>query len=119
MSLLDDKRAMVALWIVTGVLTLIFGGFLFVSIIEEPIGALMGIGGLLMGALLATCINLTRRSSDRTTPSRDRVLEGMAERLESLELERSRVMELEERIDFAERLLARERAGSQLEGRSS
>jgi hypothetical protein len=119
MSLMDDRRAMAALWIVTGVLTLIYGGFLFVSIIEEPIGALMGIGGMMMGALLAACINLTRRPSDRATPSRNRVLEGMAERLESLELERSRVMELEERLDFAERLLARERAGGQLEGRSS
>jgi hypothetical protein len=119
MSLMDDRRAMVALWIVTGVLALIFGGFLFVSIIEEPIGALMGIGGLLMGALLAACVSLTRRSADRATPARDRMLDGMAERLESLELERSRVMELEERIDFAERLLARERAGGPLERRPS
>ena len=39
----------------------------------------------------------------------------LRERLESLEGERGRVMELEERIDFAERLLARGRATPELE----
>jgi hypothetical protein len=107
MSISDDRRAMTILWIVTAAATMLFAGSLVVAIMEEPFAALYGFAGLLVGALLAACISLTRRRSASGISREDRMLEAFSERLESLEGERGRVMELEERIDFAERLLAR------------
>lgn len=117
MSVTDDRRAMTVLWIVTALSTLLFGGFVAVAIVEEPLAALFGLAGLLVGALLAACISITRRRGESVSAREDRMLEAMAERLESLEGERGRVMELEERIDFAERLLAKERSSRHLEGK--
>ena len=110
MSDTPDRRLTTALWIVTAAATLLFAGFLGLAIVEEPFAALYGIAGLLVGALIAGCIACTRRRSASAPSDGDRMLEGLAERLESLEGERGRVMELEERIDFAERLLARGQA---------
>lgn len=106
----DDRRVVTALWIVTALATLLFAGFLALAIVEEPFAALYGIAGLLVGALIAGCISFSRHRSASAPSGGERVLEGLAERLESLEGERARVMELEERIDFAERLLARGQA---------
>ncbi len=119
MSVTDDRRAMTVLWIVTALSTLLFGGFVAVAIVEEPLAALFGLAGLLVGALLAACISITRRRGEALPAREERLLEAMGDRLESLEAERARVMELEERIDFAERLLARERSGHQLKGNPS
>ena len=117
MSSTDDRRATTTLWTVTAVATLLFAGFLAVAIVEEPFAALYGIAGLLVGALIVGCISFTRHRSASAPTGGDRMLEGLAERLESLEGERGRVMELEERIDFAERLLAQGQA-EQVAGRS-
>ena len=117
MSVTDDRRAMTVLWIVTALFTLLFGGFVAVAIVEEPLAALFGLAGLLVGALLAACITITRRRGEVVPAREERLLEAMAERLDSLEVERGRVMELEERIDFAERLLAKERSSRHLEGK--
>lgn len=119
MSITDDRRTMVALWIVTALATFLFGGFIVFAIVEEPFAALFGLAGLLVGALIVGCITLTRRRSDPGAGRQERVLEAVAERLESLESERGRVMELEERIDFAERLLARGAAERKLGGEPS
>lgn len=116
MSLTDDRRAMAALWIVTALITLVYAGFVSVAIVEEPLAALFGLAGLIVGALVVGSIQITRRRSEPDPARDDRLVEALTERLESLEAERGRVMELEERIDFAERLLAKERAGRQLEG---
>ncbi|HEU4827663.1 MAG TPA: hypothetical protein VFT04_00575 [Gemmatimonadales bacterium] len=115
MSISDDRRAVTALWIVTALITLLFGGFVSVAIVEEPLAALFGLAGLLVGALIVGCLQVTRRRPEPGTPREDRVMEAIAERLESLEGERGRVMELEERLDFAERLLARGRSEHKLE----
>jgi len=48
------------------------------------------------------------RRVEGSSPSRDPVLEGEVEQL------RERMGELEERLDFAERLLARQRDGAEL-----
>ena len=119
MSITDDRRTMVALWIVTALATFLFGGFIVFAIVEEPFAALFGLAGLLVGALIVGCITLTRRRSDPGAGRQERVLEAVAERLESLESERGRVMELEERIDFAERLLARGAAERKFGGEPS
>jgi hypothetical protein len=118
MSMTDDRRAMAALWVVTALATLLFAGFIAFAIVEEPFAALFGLAGLLVGALIVGCINVTRRRSEPGLAPH-RVLDAVAERLESLEAERGRVMELEERIDFAERLLARGRAERTFESEHS
>ena len=117
MNMTEDRRVMTALWIVTALLTLIFAGFVSVAIVEEPLAALFGLAGLIVGASIVGCIHATRRRAEPELARQDRLVEAFAERLESLEAERGRVMELEERIDFAERLLAKERSGRQLEGK--
>lgn len=119
MSISEDRRAMTALWIVTALITLVFSGFVSVAIVEEPLAALFGLAGLIVGALIVGCIHVTRRRSEPGSGHRDRLAEALVERLESLEAERGRVLELEERIDFAERLLARDRSARQLEGNPS
>jgi hypothetical protein len=119
MSISDDRRAMAALWIVTALVTLLFAGFVAVAIVEEPFAALFGLAGLLVGALIVGCIQLTRRRPEPGLARQDRMLDAVADRLESLEAERGRVMELEERIDFAERLLARGRAEPKFEREAS
>jgi hypothetical protein len=119
MNLADEGRSSKAVWIATILVTLVFAGFLAVAIVEEPFAALYGIAGLLVGALIAGSIALTRRRSESGQSRQDRMLELFAERIESLEAERGRVMELEERIDFAERLLAKERPARRLEGSSA
>ena len=93
MSITDDRRTMVALWIVTALAALLFGGFIVFAIVEEPFAALFGLAGLLVGALIVGCITLTRRRSDPGAGRQERVLEAVAERLESLESERGRVLE--------------------------
>ncbi len=117
MSMSDDPRAMTALWIVTALITLVFAGFVAVAIVEEPLAALFGLAGLIVGALIVGCIQITRRRSSEAPARQDRLADMLEARLDSLESERGRVLELEERIDFAERLLAKERAGRQLEGK--
>ena len=129
MSFTDDRRAMAALWIVTAFFTLVFAGFVVMAIVEEPFAALYGLAGLLVGGLLAACISITLGRGDSAPARQERLLEALAERLESLEAlaerlesleaERGRVMELEDRVDFAERLLAKERSAHQLEGKQS
>ena len=119
MSFTDDRRVMAALWIVTAFFTLVFAGFVVMAIVEEPFAALYGLAGLLVGGLLAACISITRGRGDSAPARQERLLEALAERLESLEAERGRVMELEDRVDFAERLLAKERSAHQLEGKQS
>jgi hypothetical protein len=80
----------------------------------EIIGPVVGIGSLMM--IGASAIVMIRRLAPRNAiDDRDReLLEDVHARLAELEEMRRRVGELEERVDFAERVLAKQREPQRL-----
>lgn len=117
--MIDDEngRALRILKIITGLLAVLFGGFILVGLAEEPPAGIMGIAGLIMGGLITTCFNLSGRQSvpaARRPAAADETIAEFAERLREIEIEQGRVGELEERLDFAERLLAERQAVKRL-----
>jgi|SRR5690606_15027077 len=109
MSGQDEGRALTILWVVAILASLAYGGVMLIALVEEPPVALFGFLGLLVGALLASCTHLTwrrRPELPQAAPTGDRLGDSLEARLEMLEQERMRMAELEERLDFAERLLA-------------
>lgn len=100
-----DHSAITMLWIVSVLLTI---GMLFMCVValseHEEVAALFGGAGLGIGGLLATTYQLSRLRRGARTEER---IEPIDERLRFLEQEHQRMAELEERLDFAERLLAR------------
>ena len=81
----------------------------------EIVGPVIGIGALIMitSAGIVMIRRLAPRSAvDRT--ERDQVLEDVQVRLGELDQLKRQVGELEERVDFAERLLAKQREGLRL-----
>ena len=100
-----DGGAVAALWVVTVVAVLTFGWFTLAALDHDMSVALYGIAGVGLGALVATVIQMSRARA-RSAESAGAV-EALAERMRAFELEQERVAELEERVEFAERLLAR------------
>lgn len=88
----------------------------------EIVGPVVGIGAIIM--FVATGIVMVRVLTSKLTPGpktrgvdptgRDQVLEDVQVRFDELEQLKQRMSELEERVDFAERLLAKEREGRRL-----
>jgi len=76
----------------------------------EIVGPVLGIGSLIM--ITASAIVMIRRLAPRAaveTSDRDQLLDDVHSRLDELDQLKQRVSELEERIDFAERVLAKQR----------
>lgn len=76
----------------------------------EIVGPVIGIGSLMM--IGASAIVMIRRLAPRhpvDSGDRDHLLEEIHGRLEELDHLRQRVSELEERVDFTERVLAKQR----------
>ena len=81
----------------------------------EIVGPVIGIGAIIMFASAGIVMirRLAPRSSvDRT--ERDQVLEDVQVRFGELDQVKRQVGELEERVDFAERLLAKQREAPRL-----
>jgi hypothetical protein len=102
----DDRGALTLLWVVSVCVAV---GFVFLNLIAlketDGMAAAFGFGGLLVGALLATTFHLARKRRPKQVAT-DR-LDALVDRLQALETDQQRMAELEERVDFAERLLAR------------
>lgn len=103
MSERPDSGALTVLWVVAVAAATTFLGFTAYALSREPGIAAYGVGGLCTGALLASLISMSRRRGGSREPTTGEVL---ADRMQALELDRERMLELEERLDFAERLLA-------------
>lgn len=76
----------------------------------EVVAPVLGMGSLIM--ITAFAIVMIRRLAPRVprdTSVRDQLLDDVHVRLDELDQLRQRVSELEERVDFAERLLAKQR----------
>ncbi len=102
----QDRGAFTMLWIVSVLLSIGMGFMCLVALSEnQEVAALFGLGGFGVGGLLATTYQLTRNRR-RSRPS-DEALEPLVERLQMLEQDQLRMAELEERVDFAERMLAK------------
>jgi hypothetical protein len=88
----------------------------------EIVGPVVGIGAIIM--FVATGIVMVRVLTSKLAPAgrsravdpteRDQVLEDVQVHFGELEQLKQRMSELEERVDFAERLLAKEREGRRL-----
>lgn len=81
----------------------------------EILGPVIGIGSLMM--IGASAIVMIRRLAPRNTMDardRDQLLEELHGSRDELEQLRRRVGELEERVDFAERVLAKQREAPRL-----
>ena len=106
----DDSESgpLVVLWVVAAVMAVVFFGFEILALRTEPPAALLGLGGLCTGALLTTVVSWTRRRQRADRPVEVlAALEALAEQMRTYELGQERVAELEERLDFAERILSR------------
>lgn len=101
----SEGSALTILWGVTVVVMAVFMIFMAIAMSEEPTAALFGLGGLFAGALLATTYQMSRNQKRR--PSPPEAVNALMDRMQILEQEQQRMAELEERVDFAERLLAR------------
>lgn len=102
----SEGGALTILWGVTVVVMVVFMIFMAIAMSEEPPAALFGLGGLFAGALLATTYQMSRNQKRRSSPPPEAV-NALMDRMQILEQEQQRMAELEERVDFAERLLAR------------
>lgn len=74
-----------------------------------PLVALLTVGGLFLGGM--KMILAHRRAMRMAAPDLEQVLEEVAGLREELRAVRGSLVELEERVDFAERLLAKPAAG--------
>lgn len=101
-----DGSALTILWIVSLICT---AGLLIAMLAaggsNEELAALLGGVGFAVGALLATTYQMSRNRK-RALP-RPEAVNALMDRMQMLEQEQQRMAELEERVDFAERMLAR------------
>jgi hypothetical protein len=101
-----DGSALTILWIVSLICT---AGLLIAMLAaggsNEELAALLGGVGFAVGALLATTYQMSRNRK-RAVP-RPEAVNALMDRMQMLEQEQQRMAELEERVDFAERMLAR------------
>ena len=76
----------------------------------EIVGPVLGIGSLIM--ITASAIVMIRRLAPKASidaHDRDQLSDDVHSRLDELDQLRQRVSELEERVDFTERVLAKQR----------
>jgi hypothetical protein len=101
-----DRGALTLLWIVSICLLVVFG-VVSLAAVNGTDGASVGfgLGGIFVGALVATAWQMRRQRMPRR-PGRSE-LTMLMERMQMLEQDQQRMAELEERVDFAERMLAR------------
>lgn len=103
-----DDRDNGALALLT-VVSVIAAGALLVSMFglapnTDGASVVFGVGGLCVGILVAATWQMHRQRRRTEMPER---LNTLVARLEGLEVDQQRMAELEERVDFAERMLAR------------
>jgi hypothetical protein len=102
----SDRSALTLLWSVSICILVVFVFVSFVAVDGTDGGSVgFGLGGLFVGALLATVWQM--RKQRRPPPSGQSELTMLMDRMQMLEQDQQRVAELEERVDFAERMLAR------------
>jgi hypothetical protein len=101
-----DRSALTLLWVVALVALAGFG-ILCLAAVDPTRGASMafGPGGLVIGALVATVWQMRKQRRPRSLGQSD--LTVLLDRMQMLEQDQQRMAELEERVDFAERMLAR------------
>ena len=90
------------------------GDFLELFAVLSAVVTVGGIGYFVVGFIHITLRKMQLRAklpTEADTEQQTRELEG---RIEFLESQVSRMAELEERVDFAERLLAKQREGARL-----
>lgn len=101
-----DGSALTILWIVSLICT---AGLLIAMVAaggsNEEFAALLGGVGFAVGALLATTYQMSRHRKRALPPSE--AVNALMDRMQMLEQEQQRMGDLEERVDFAERMLAR------------
>ena len=116
MSDSSDRSAARVLVGITGVLSLAFIFFLLIALDEEPAIALGLAVSAGFGAIAASTFWVTRRNKRLGNPADTPPggVRALADRLEQLEYDRDVVAQLEERLEFAERLLAEQRNPAQL-----
>jgi hypothetical protein len=104
----SESASLMTLWVVTAVCAITFVGFEIAALDHEPVIALFGLGGVCVGGLIASVIHLSRRRRETRRPIEvlDAV-EALAQQMRTYELGQERIAELEDRLDFAERLLSR------------
>lgn len=105
-----DRSAIRLLMVITGLLGLGFVALLVSALNWEPPVALAMMGSAIFGALAASTWWLARggsRSTTLGTPSSG--VRALVDRLEQLEYDRDVIAQLEERLEFTERLLAAQR----------
>lgn len=78
----------------------------------------LGVGGVMTASLIILAVRrrnaLREMQSPDSLPGGEERIRELESRIADLEAHQERVMELEERVDFAERMLARERAPDRL-----
>ncbi len=82
-----------------------------------PVLAFGAVVSFITGALIAlryAVYKIPGRLSGRSDPARDQAVEDLQLRVAELEEVKHRVVELEERLDFAERMLAKGQGASSL-----
>lgn len=110
-----DPGALTLLWTVSLCILVVFVIVSLAAIDGTDGGSIgFGLGGLFVGALLATVWQMRKQRRPRR-PAQSEVTMLM-DRMQLLEQEQQRMAELEERVDFAERMLARAQDEAALPG---
>lgn len=108
-----DSGALTLLTIVSAVAAVGFAVVMFgVASGSDGASVIFGLGGVCVGVLLTSTWHMYRQR--RRTEREPEGAAGLIERLQVLEQDQQRVAELEERVDFAERMLARAQAEAPL-----
>lgn len=112
----SESGSLTVLSIVAGVVSIAFVWFEIAALDSEPSATLFGLGGLCTGALIASVIHMTRQRWRACRPIEvlDAV-DALAQRMGNYEAAQERVTEIEDRLDFAERLLAQDRSAEKLD----
>lgn len=101
-----ERGALTLLWWVSICILLVFVFVSFVAVDGTDGGSVgFGLGGLFVGALLATVWRMRKQRSQQLSSQPE--LTMLMDRMQMLEQDQQRMAELEERVDFAERMLAR------------
>lgn len=105
------SRSNTALYVTMGMVSAtLLGAYIALSVV---IGAEFALPAMITGAVMGTLVlrgQVGRAIAERIHSGPPQELEVPAELVEELDMMRGRLAELEERVDFAERMLARPRA---------
>ncbi|MCU0620754.1 MAG: hypothetical protein MUC69_04540, partial [Gemmatimonadales bacterium] len=84
---------------------------------EAVVALAFGVSAVVLGIRRRRALEAARRYPELSEHLDARAIVGLEERIAELELGQQRLLELEERLDFAERLLARQAEVARLPGR--